>query len=120
MLTVSVETIGDMAVVECKGRIVRSDVGLKLRNAVTSQLNVRIVVLDLTEVPAIERGGLGTLEFLQRWTQDHDIQLKLFNPIASVKQRLEHKKSTCRFDIARFEEMVALLMRADSQYRVAA
>ena len=50
MLTLGIERIGDMAIVECKGRIVRSDATLKLHEAVTAQKNVRIVVLDLTQV----------------------------------------------------------------------
>jgi hypothetical protein len=58
MLTLRIEHIGDMAIVECKGRIVRRDATLKLREAVTAQQNVRIVLLDLTKVGAIEGGGL--------------------------------------------------------------
>ena len=58
MLTLRIEHIGDMAIVECKGRIVRRDATLQLREAVTAQQNVRIVLLDLTKVGAIEGGGL--------------------------------------------------------------
>ena len=119
MLTVDIEKIGDVAVVECKGRIVRSEAAFKLRKAVTSQTNARIVVLDLTEVHAIEGGGLGMLRFLQRWAQDHHRQLKLFDPTDSVKKRLERNSST-KFDIATFDEMTALLAQADSRYGVAA
>ena len=50
MLTLSIERIGDMAIIECKGRIVQSDATIKLHEAVTAQKNVRIVVLDLTQV----------------------------------------------------------------------
>jgi anti-anti-sigma regulatory factor len=120
MLTVAVENIGDLAVVTCKGRIVRSEAAFKLRQAVMSQQDAQIVVLDLTEVQAIEGGGLGMLWFLQRWTQDRGIQLKLFNPTGSVKNRLEHERSMPRFDIATFDEMVALLLQTDSPYAVAA
>jgi hypothetical protein len=35
MLSMGVEKIGDMTVIECTGSIVRSDAALKLRNAVT-------------------------------------------------------------------------------------
>jgi anti-anti-sigma regulatory factor len=120
MLTLGIERIGDMTVVECKGRIVRSDAAFNLRKAVTSQHNVRIVVLDLTEVRALEGGGLGMLWFLQRWAEDHDIQLKLYNPTDSVRDRLEHNNSMLRFDIATFKEMMSLLARADSQFARAA
>jgi anti-anti-sigma regulatory factor len=119
MLGVNIENIGDMAIVECIGRIVRSDAAFQLREAVTSQTKSRVVVLDLTEVRAVAGGGLGMLRFLQHWAENHHIQLKLFDPIDSVKRTLEQEKST-QFDIATFEEMMVLLARADPRYRVAA
>jgi hypothetical protein len=67
MLTVQIETLGDLAVVECEGRIVRSEAAFELRKGVNSQSDARIIVLDLSEVSAIEGGGLGMLVFLQRW-----------------------------------------------------
>jgi len=116
MLTLRMDHIGDMAIVECKGRIVRSDATLKLHEAVTAQQNVRIVVLDLTQVRALEGGGLGMLWFLQRWAEDHDIHFKLYNPINSVREKLEHNHAMLRFDIVTFEEMVSLVDHADDQY----
>jgi len=80
MLSVHIENIGDLAVVECEGRAVRSEAAFKLREAVNSERNARIIVRDLSEVRAIEGGGLGMLVFLQRWAHDHNIRLKLFNP----------------------------------------
>ena len=120
MLTLRIEHIGEMAIVECKGRIVRRDATLKLREAVTAQQNVRIVLLDLTKVVAIEGGGLGMLWFLQRWTDDYDIQFKLYNPINSVRDRLEHNNAMLRSDIITFEEMMSLVAYADNQYARAA
>ena len=80
MMSVAIENIGDLAVIECEGRVVRSEAAFRLREAVTSQQDARVIVLDLSEVRAIEGGGLGMLVFLQRWAYDHDIRLKLFNP----------------------------------------
>jgi anti-anti-sigma regulatory factor len=120
MLTLGVENIGDIAVVACKGTIVRSDAALKLRNAVTSQRDVRIVVIDLSEVRAIEGVALGTLWFLQRWSEDHRIQLKLYNPTGSVRDRLEHNHSRLRFEIATWAEMMSLLTQTDERYARAA
>ena len=115
MLTLGIERIGDMAIVECKGRIVRRDAALKLREAVTAQQDVRIVMLDLTKVTAIEGGGLGMLWFLQRWAEDHDIHFKLYNPTISVRDKLEHNHAKLRFDSATFEELVSLVAYADNQ-----
>jgi anti-anti-sigma regulatory factor len=119
MLSVGIESIGDMVVFSCKGNIVRSEAASKLREAVTSQANARIIVLDLTEVHAIEADGLDMLSALQRWALDHNIQFKLFDPSASVRSRLEHNEST-QFDIARFSEMIAILAGAESHFRKAA
>ena len=120
MLTLRMDHIGDMAIIECKGRIVRSDATLKLHEAVTAQQNVRIVVLDLTQVRALEGGGLGMLWFLQRWSEDHGIHFKLYNPINSVRDKLEHNNAMLRFDIVTFEEMVSLVDHAGNRYDRAA
>jgi anti-anti-sigma regulatory factor len=119
MLSVYIENIGDLAVVACEGRLVRSEAAFTLRDAVMSQQNARTIVLDLTEVYAVEGGGLGMLSVLQKWAQDHEIQLMLFNPTYSVKNRLEHN-DVMRFDIGTFEEMMALLERAERQRSKAA
>jgi anti-anti-sigma regulatory factor len=108
MLTVGIENIGEMAVIECRGRIVRSEAAFKLREAVKSQSDACTIVLDLSKVSAIEGGGLGMLVFLQRWARDHDIQLRLFNPCKSVCDRLKHAGATSGFDFASLDEVVAL------------
>ena len=70
MLSVHIDNIGDVAVIACEGRIVRSEDAFALRQAVNLQADARIVVLDLSEVYAVAGGGLGMLVFLQRWAQD--------------------------------------------------
>ena len=120
MLSVHIENIGEIAVIECEGRIVRSEAAFQLRRAVHSQGHVRIIVLDLSEVSAIEGGGLGMLVSLQRWAQDQDIRLKLFNLHQSVRDRLERANSMRQFDIATLDEMMAILVWADkSRYALA-
>src|SRR5437867_10079321 len=99
MLDVHIDKIGELAVVECEGRVVQNDAALTLWEAVTSQRNARTIVLDLSEVRAVEGGGLGMLVFLQRWAHDHDIRFKLFNPTKSVHDRLECSKSMQELDI---------------------
>jgi hypothetical protein len=74
MLDLHIEKIGDLALVEWEGRVVRSEAAFKLREAVRSLRNARIIVLDLSEVRATEGGGLGMLLFLKCWAYDHDIQ----------------------------------------------
>ena len=120
MFNIHTDKIGDMAVVECEGRIVRSDAAFKLRDAVTSQVDANIVVLDLSEVYALEGGGLGMLVFLQRWARDHDVQLKMFNPSYSVRDILEIASTISEFEIATLHEIMALLAQAECSNSIAA
>ena len=120
MLSIYIDNIGEIAVVQCDGRIVRSEAALKLRQAVSSQRDSRIIVLDLSEVPVIEGGGLGMLVFLQRWAQDRGVQFKLFNPRQPVRDRLRQVNSMRAFDIATLDEMMALLASNDARFARAA
>ena len=118
MLSINnIDNIGDLAFVECEGRIVRSEAVFKLRDAVISQNNARIHVLDLSEVYAIEGGGLGMLAFLQRWACDND-SVQAVQSFKSVRQRLEHVSSMLEFDIATLDE--TLLAVPTGQYALAA
>jgi anti-anti-sigma regulatory factor len=120
MLAIHVENLSDLAVVECKGRIVRSESVFKLRDVVLAQAPSRIIALDLSEVEAIGGGGLGMLVFLDRWARDHDIQLKLFSPSSSVVDGLGRIRSILSFEISALHEMMGILAHADSQYSLAA
>jgi anti-anti-sigma regulatory factor len=115
MLSVRVENIGELVILECEGRIVRSEAAFKLREVVNLQSDARIIVLDLSEVSAIEGGGLGMLVFLQRWAQDRDIRLKLFNPRQSVRDRLGQASSMREFDIVTPDEKMALLAHSSGR-----
>jgi len=108
MLNTYVEVVGDVSIVQCKGRIVHSDSVFRLRDVILSQGSSRVVVMDLSEVEAIEGGAVGMLSYLQRWAHDCGIKLKLFNPSGAVLERLEH---TCMpsLDIATTDELIALL-----------
>src|SRR6476620_4346503 len=74
MSNIHVDKVGDMAVVECEGRFVRSDEAFRLRDAVASQKDAHVIVLDLTEMRAIGGGAIGVLECMQRWARDRDIR----------------------------------------------
>src|SRR5450631_4557306 len=116
MLNVTVANIGELAVVGCQGRIVQRESAYKLRQAVTSQTDARIVVLELSEVRAIGGGGLGMLVFLQRWAREHNIRFLLFNPSKPVRSRLKRAQSIAKIYIATIEEMMALVVYAHGRY----
>src|SRR5271170_3119294 len=116
MLAIRAENLGDLAVVECKGRIIRSDSVFKLRDFVQAQARTLIIALDLSEVEAIGGGGLGMLAFLERWARQHGIRLKLFCPSPSVLEGLAHNRSIMNFEIASFHEMIGILAHSDNHY----
>lgn len=120
MLAINVENLNDLAVVECKGRIVTSDAVFKLRDVVRAQETARIIVLDLSQVKAIGGGGLGMLAFLDRWAHDNNIQFKLFSPSRAVLEGLVHNRSILDFEIASFHEMMGILSHSDNSYSLAA
>ncbi|MFY9907799.1 MAG: STAS domain-containing protein [Terriglobales bacterium] len=116
MLNINVETFNDLAVVECKGRIVRDDAVFKLRYIVQALTPARTIALDLSEVKAISGGGLGMLAFLERWARENDIRLKLYCPSPAVVQGLAQNRSLANFEIATFPEMMKVFGQSDSRY----
>ena len=120
MLTIHVENIGDLAVIECTGRIIRSDSVFNLRDITLAQEDSRVIVMDLSEVETIGGGGLGMLAFLERWASDHHISFKLFNPSQAVVDGLVGNRSIENFEIADFHEMMGILAHSDSRYSMAA
>jgi anti-anti-sigma regulatory factor len=120
MLSIHIDRIGELAVIECQGSFVRSQSASKLREAFDSQSEVRVIVLDLTEVPAIDDEGLGMLVFLQRWAHVRDIRLKVFNPHNPVRDSLEHVSSMREFDFATLDEIMVLLTGAGQRFARAA
>jgi len=122
MLSIRAENLNELAVVECKGRIVRSDSVFKLRDVVQAQAhaNPQVIALDLSEVEAIGGGGLGMLAFLERWSREHNIRLKLFCPSKSVLDGLAQNRSLMNFEIASLHEMMIILGDSDNRYSIAA
>ena len=108
-LHIKSEQTGDVAVLQCSGRIVRGEAIHFLRDAVTSLKQPRMVVLDLTDVEMLDGGGLGMLVFLHRWTRDNGIQLKLVNPSTFVREVLDRTHLSCVFNISSVEDVVEIL-----------
>lgn len=112
MLTVHTDIIGDTAVIDCEGRLAGFEASYELQEAVTSLINSRTLVLDLTELYEIDDTGLHVLSTLQDWALEKDIQLKLFNPQSAVRNRLQHNPPL-KSAIASYTEIV-LLAQTDS------
>jgi len=120
MLAINVENLGDLTVIECKGRIIRSDDVFKLRDAVQAQPSAHIIALDLSEVKEMGGGGLGMLAFLEHWARKHKIHLKLYDPPKTILEGLVHNRSIQNFEIANFHEMMGILAHSDAHYHLAA
>ena len=108
MLTVRSDRGGDVAVIKCAGRIVRGQENI-LRDTVLQQQLARVIVVDLSEVESIDAGGLTVLVDLHRWTENNHAHLKLVNPRPFVHQMLTRTHLSCVFDIASFDEALAVL-----------
>jgi len=116
MLTIDVEKTGDVAVVRCVGRIVRGAGIRTLRDAVLSEKNVRIVVIDLSDVETLDAGGLTVLLSLQQWARNRNVQLKLVNPSHFVNEVLTRTGLNRVFDISKFEHALFVLSARDCHH----
>jgi anti-sigma B factor antagonist len=119
MLTIDIEKTSGVAVVRCSGRIVRGEEVCTLRNAVVSERDTRIVVLDLSEVESVDAGGLTALVSLHHWTRDRGIQLKLVNPSPFVQEMFERTRLNRVFAISSLHDALVVISGWDcreSQY----
>ena len=107
MLTTDIARKGNTTIVRCVGRIVVGEELSKLRDAVLCELNKQTIVLDLTEVEAIDGSGIGLLVFLQGWTRAGGMELKLMNPTQHVRELLKLTDLDSVFEIF-FSEDAAL------------
>ena len=105
MLDVKTERLQDVAVVQCEGRIVQSDDVFKLRDFVLAQEGTRLIGLDLSAVKALGGGGLGMLAYLQKWAEEHEIDLRLVSPSRVVKKELS-RVSGVDFQITSPRELI--------------
>jgi len=89
MLTVTVQNLGDVAILRCQGRIVVGVENTILWNAVLSQTNISTLILDLAQVDGIDAGGLGVLLGLRARTRAKGILFQLMNVRDRMQQMLE-------------------------------
>ena len=114
MLSIEMEKTEDVMVVRCAGRIVRGAAVCSLNQAVVSERNTRIVVLDLSDVEMIDAGGLTALVALHHWTCRRGIQLKLVNPTHFVREVLERTRLDHVFDISSLQDVLGVLRAGPS------
>jgi anti-anti-sigma factor len=117
MFEVSIQNLGDVTIFHCKGRLTFGDEDTLL-NAVSSQQRLRLAVLDLAEVTAVDAAGLGMLVSLRNWARSRGVALKLMNLTPWVQDSLELTKLKSAFEICSVPEMLRLLCRALDQAKL--
>ena len=110
---INTEQTGDVAVLQCAGRMVRAQALSLLKDAVTSLSRLRLVVLDLSEVEMVDASGLGVLVSLHNWACAKGIQLKLVNPSKPVRQMLELTRLTSVLHISSVEDVIQIFCSGD-------
>jgi len=93
MMRVTVEDFGEVVVLHCAGKIVHGHEASILCSAVHQQS--RNIVLDLTEIDAIDAAGIGALASLQA----AGVYLKLVNPTRQVREILKITNLDTIFEI---------------------
>jgi anti-anti-sigma regulatory factor len=109
MFGVHVEKIGDVAIIRCEGRMIGSDAVFKLRDEARGQRDSKILLLDLSELDLLGGDVLGMLVFLQGWARGLGIQLKLFDPPAGVRRRLQQLHLAIELEIASMDDLLSIL-----------
>ena len=120
MLDISIERIGQLGIVGCRGSIGNFEAASELRRAGMALSDSRFIVLDLSEVIALEGGGLGEVVFLQRWAHRQNIQFGIFNPRKAVRDRLELIRLIQPINAVSLQELMTILADANAQVPVAA
>ena len=110
---INVEQMNGVAVLQCRGRMVRAQALSILKDAVTSLSRLRVVVLDLSEVEILDAGGLGILVSLHNWACVNGTQLKVVNPSNPVRQMLELTKLTSVLHISSVEDVIQIFCSGD-------
>jgi len=109
MLTVTVQSQGDVPLLRCVGRIVRGDETALICAAV--QLQARNIILDLTEIDAIDAAGIGLLVSLQA----AGFYLTLMNPIPHVRETLRITKLDSILEICELHSSQELIAEVSAQ-----
>ena len=105
---ISTEQSGDVAVLQCAGRVVGPESLTALKEAVTSLSQLRVIVLDLSSVEMLDARGLGMLVFLHNWACATGIQVKLVNPSKLVREMLEVTRLTSVLHVSSVDDIIEI------------
>ncbi len=112
-LKFQVETLQDVAVVNCSGRMVRGAALDQFRRRIEQLERIRVLVLDLSEVDQLDAGGLGTLLVVRRWAMRNCAKVKLVNPPVFFRKILDATHLTTVFEISSLKDAISILRAKD-------
>jgi anti-anti-sigma factor len=98
MLKFKIHNLDEMALFECEGRLTVESASV-LRRAVTAQVGMSKLVLDLKGLTDVDAAGLGVIASLGNWARSTGISLKLMNLMPRVERLLELTGLRAEFDI---------------------
>jgi len=104
-----IESMQDVAVVRCSGRMVRGEALDEFRRGIERLGRLRVLVLDLSEIQQLDAGGLGTLLLVRRWATQNSARLKLVNPPLFFRRVLEATKLASVFEISSLKDAIYIL-----------
>jgi anti-anti-sigma factor len=110
-MNLTVNDLGGVAVFRYAGRMTFPHAD-RLRTAVQNECRVRVAVLDLAQVSAVDAAGLGTLVSLWNWSKRSGRRLKLMNVPPQIEELLALTNLSTLFEICAAREMLELLCRA--------
>jgi len=87
MLKVRTQKLGGLAILYLQGRIVKGETN-ELSDAVRSQLNASVIMLDFAQIESVDAKGLGVLLELREFAQTRGIEFRLINVNQLVRQVL--------------------------------
>jgi anti-anti-sigma factor len=112
-LTYQIERLQDVAIVGCSGRLVRGAALDEFRCRLERMENLRVLVLDLSNVEQLDAGGLGVLLRLRRWALQHKVQMKLVDPSPFVRRVLDATHLNSVFEISSLEQALCILQATE-------
>ena len=118
-LQFQVESLQDVAVVNCSGRMVRGVALDEFRRRIEQLERVRVLVLDVSGVEQLDAGGLGTLLLVRRWAVQKGAKLKLVNPPAFFRRVLEATHLNSVFEVSSLKEAICILRSPERPPRFA-
>jgi len=118
-LRFQVECQHGVAVVRCAGRLVRGKALDAFRARLECLENIRVLVVDLSELEQLDAGGLGSLLLIRRAARLNGIQMRLVDPSPFVSRVLAATRLTSVFEVSSLEEALCILQSSGDRPRFA-